>query len=173
MDPIPRHLADNIGIVRSGHETDSLRSPRVRIASRVNALLHLIRAQIILVVQHDVMCGSNGALQSRVRLQIEVEVEDGGDAPVLDSAGEGVPVAVGIWGGGQETGVVTFATDDDGEFGRISRITWVYSFEGFENLRELVFENFGVVLALMYGCQLIYQNQIMTLYELQRHHHGR
>lgn len=119
------------------------------------------------------MCWSNGALQSRVRLQIEVEVEDGGDASVLDSAGEGVPVAVRVLSGGQETGVVAFATDDDREFGRISRITWVYSFEGLEDLRELVLEDFGVILALTYVCQLIYQRQIGTLYELQRHRRGR
>lgn len=96
MNPIPRHLANDIRIICGGHETDSLRSPRIRIARRMNALLDLVRAQVVLVVQHNVMGWSNGALQSCMRLQIEVEVEDRGDASVLDGTRKCVTVTVGV-----------------------------------------------------------------------------
>ena len=72
------------------------------------------------VVDDDVVRGSNGALQPRVRLQIEREFEDGWDAAVDDGARSRVPVLVRVrlcCRG--EARVVALAADDDGELGAL------------------------------------------------------
>ena len=72
--------------------TTHLRRPRIQITRRVRALLQLVRAEPVLIVDDRVVRRADLPLQPVVRLQVEVVVEDAGDALVDDGARLGVPV---------------------------------------------------------------------------------
>ena len=72
--------------------TTYLRRPRIQITRRVRALLQLVRAEPVLIVDDRVVRRADLTLQPDLRLQVEVVVEDAGDALVDDGARLGVPV---------------------------------------------------------------------------------
>ena len=77
----------------------------------------------------------DGALEARVRLEIEVEVEDGGHAFVDDGARERVAVPVGVLRvGGEEARVVALAADDDAQHRVVLGVLGVDCLECLEDL---------------------------------------
>ena len=114
MYPKARLLAHDVRIVRGRHEADRLGRARIQVARRVHTLLHHVRRQRRLVVYDHVVRRLDRALQTRVRLQVEVEVEHGRHALVDDRPWARVPVPVGEFGLGRvEACVVPLAADDD------------------------------------------------------------
>ena len=136
MYPKARLLAHDVCIVRGRHEADRLGRARIQVARRVHALLHHVRRQRRLVVYDHVVRRLDRALQTRVRLQVEVEVEHGRHALVDDRPGARVPVPVGEFGLGRvEARVVSLAADDDAQCGVIPWVLGVDAFERFKDLR--------------------------------------
>ena len=58
----PAALASQVGIVRRGYQTDRPGGARIEVARRVDALLHLVRAQLAFVIHNRVMRGLHVAL---------------------------------------------------------------------------------------------------------------
>ena len=148
VNPVTRALAHDVGVVRRWDQTDRLCGTRVKVADRVHALLYLVCRQRGLIVEHDVVCRLDRALQSSVRLEVEVEVEDGRHALVDDGARARIPVPVGVLRvGREEPRVVALAAYDDAQHWVVFWILGVDRCECPEYLRQFVFENL-VVLAL-------------------------
>jgi hypothetical protein len=144
--PEPRLLAHDVRIIRRRHETDRLGRPRVQVTRRVHALLHHVRRQRRLVVDHDVVRRLDGALKTRVRLEVEVKVQHRRHTLVDDGSRARVPVLVGeVRVGRVEARVVPLATDDDAQRRVVPRVLGVDAFERFEYLRELLLDYFVVL----------------------------
>ena len=112
------------------------------------ALLYFIRGQRGLVVEDDVVRRLYGALETGVRLEVEVEVLDGGHAFVDDGAWERVAVLVGVLRiGREEPRVVALAADDDAQLRVVLGVLGIDCCECLEDLRQLILEDL-VVLAL-------------------------
>ena len=94
VNPVPRLLAHHVCIICGGDEADRLRGARVEIRRGVYALLDLVRAQPVLVVYDGVMRRTHGSLQTRVRLEVEVEIEYRRDAFVNDRPRTRVPITI-------------------------------------------------------------------------------
>ncbi len=72
--PEARLLADDVGVVRGGDEADGLGGACVEVTGGVYALLDGVGSEGALVVDDDVVRRADGALEARVRLQVEVKV---------------------------------------------------------------------------------------------------
>lgn len=68
----PRALAREVRVVRGRDEAHRLRRARVQVRVGVDARLDLVRRELVLVVDDDVVRRAHGALQAVVRLQPEV-----------------------------------------------------------------------------------------------------
>ena len=90
-------------------------------AQRKRHRLHRVRIEPILVVQHTIVRGPRRALDPRMGLQEEVELERVHHPPVDDRARLAVLAPVGLLGVGgvlwEEADVVALADDDEGELG--------------------------------------------------------
>ena len=151
VDPEARLLAHDVRIVRGRHEAHRLGRARIQVARRVHTLLHHVRRQRRLVVDHDVVRRLDRALQTRVRLEVKVEIQHGRHALVDDRPRARVPVPVGeVRVCRVEARVVPLAADDDAQRGVVPRVLGVDPFECFEYLRELLLDHF-VVLTLFVG----------------------
>ena len=149
MYPIPRLLAHHVRVVRRRAQAHGLSRARVHIARDVHALLDHIRFQSIFVVDDDVVRRSDGTLQSHVRLEVKVVVDNGCNAFVDDSPWFRVAVlSIGVRVvRGVEARVVAFTADNDAELGLIAGVLWVDALECLEYLGELFSQDF-IVLAL-------------------------
>ena len=148
MDPVARALAQNVGIVRGRDETDRLGGAGVEVARRVYALLHVVRPELRLVVQHDVVRRLDRAEEPRVRLEVKVKVEHGRHALVDDGSRARIAVLVGVGRvSREEPRVVSFAADDYAQYWVVTAILGVDGPECCEDLRQFVFEN-PVILTL-------------------------
>eukprot|EP00288_Rhodomonas_lens_P010211 CAMPEP_0177745280 /NCGR_PEP_ID=MMETSP0484_2-20121128/30229_1 /TAXON_ID=354590 /ORGANISM="Rhodomonas lens, Strain RHODO" /LENGTH=339 /DNA_ID=CAMNT_0019259907 /DNA_START=40 /DNA_END=1057 /DNA_ORIENTATION=+ len=90
----PHPLCDLVGVVDRGHAADALGAARVAVAQRVRDRLDLVRRVVHLVLQHEVVDGAAGALQSGVTDEVEVEKRFGDDLRVDDEACREVARAV-------------------------------------------------------------------------------
>ena len=148
VDPEAGLLAHDVGVVRGRDEGDRLGRARVQVRSGVHALLHRVRRQLALVVDHDVVRRLDRPLQARVRLQVKVEVEHGRHALVDDRARARVPVSVREFRVGRvEARVVPLAADDDAQRRVVPRVLGVDALERLEDLGQLFLDHL-VVLAL-------------------------
>lgn len=166
----PRPLAQYIGVVSGRADADGLGGARVRVAQRLCDPLELVGGRFILwrlrpglsglagavaedLVQHDdVVRGAAGALDHRVRLQVEIPDAFLGDAAVDDRTGLAVPTAVHVLGlAGVKARVVALADDDDGQPGQVllSPLSRVLLRAGLAQARDLFVVD-GLVLALRY-----------------------
>ena len=112
------------------------------------ALLDGVCCEGALVVYDDVVRWADGALETRVRLEIEVEIDEGRDAAVNDGARARIPVLVCMTGIRRiETRMVPFPADEDAQCRFVCRGLGVDALERLEDLWQLFVYNF-IVLAL-------------------------
>ena len=146
--PEARLFADDISVIRRGHEADGLCGAREEVAGGVYALLDGVCCEGALVVYDDVVRWADGALETRVRLEIEVEIDEGRDAAVNDGARARIPVLVCMTGIRRiETRMVPFPADEDAQCRFVCRGLGVDALERLEDLWQLFVYNF-IVLAL-------------------------
>ena len=149
--PEARLLADDVRVICGGHKADRLGSARVEVAGGVHALLDGVGGEGALVVHDDVVRRADGALEPRVRLQVEVKVDEGRHAAVDDGARARVAVLVRhVRVRRVEARVVPFPADEDAQLRVVPRVLGVDALERLEDLRQL-FEDHHVVLALCWG----------------------
>ena len=112
------------------------------------ALLDGVCCEGALVVYDDVVRWADGALETRVRLEIEVEIDEGRDAAVNDGARARIPVLVCMTGIRRiETRMVPFPAYEDAQRRFVCWGLGVDTFERLEDLWQLFVYNF-IVLAL-------------------------
>ena len=112
------------------------------------ALLDGVGCEGALVVHDDVVRWADGALETRVRLEIEVEIDEGRHAAVNDGARARIPVLVCMTRVRRiETRMVPFPADEDAQCRFVCRSLGVDTFERLEDLWQLFVYNF-IVLAL-------------------------
>ena len=141
-------LADDVSVISRGHEADGLCGTREEVAGGVYALLDGVCCEGALVVHDDVVRWADGALETRVRLEIEVEIDEGRHAAVNDGARARIPVLVCMTRVRRiETRMVPFPADEDAQRRFVCRGLGVDTLERLEDLRQLFVYNF-IVLAL-------------------------
>lgn len=139
VDIAPGSLASQIRIISSGDKADGFRGTDVEVRSRVRALLDRVRIELILVVDDCVMRRPNLALQTRVCLEVKVEVVDGRDSFVNHSTRDSVSVLRRVcFFGWVESSVVSFSAYHDAKLGTIRFASDVQLCEGVENLRQFM-----------------------------------
>ena len=112
------------------------------------ALLDGVCCEGALVVYDDVVRWADGALETRVRLEIEVEIDEGRDAAVNDGARARIPVLVCMTGiRWIETRMVPFPAYEDAQRRFVCWGLGVDTFERLEDLWQLFVYNF-IILAL-------------------------
>ena len=146
--PKARLFADDVSVISRGHEADGLCGAREEVAGGVYALLDGVCCEGALVVYDDVVRWADGALETRVRLEIEVEIDEGRHAAVNDGARARIPVLVCMTRVRRiETRVVPFPADEDAQRRFVCRSLGVDTLERLEDLWQLFVYNF-IVLAL-------------------------
>ncbi len=84
-----------------------------------------------------------------MRLEIEIEIDEGGHAAVHDRAGARVAVSIGVIGCGRvKAGVVSFPADEDAQGRVVLSVLSVDALECLEDLGKLFVHHF-VILALL------------------------
>lgn len=112
LDVTPAPIAREIGIVRRRDEANRSCSATEHVACAIDETLQSVRGEVVVIVHDVVVRRARGALESAVRLQEEVVVVDGGDAPVDDGPWTRVAFAVcASFVDGIEAGVVSFSSD--------------------------------------------------------------
>ena len=114
----------------------------------MDALLYGVGGEGALVVYDDVVCRADGALEARVRLQVEIKVDEGRHTAVDDGARARVTVPVCVVRVRRvEARVVPLPADEDAQRRVVPRVLGVDPFERLEDLRQFFFYHL-VVLAL-------------------------
>jgi hypothetical protein len=141
-------LAYDIGVVCRWYEADGLGSACVEIAGGMYALLHGVGGEGAFVIHDDVVRRADGALEARVRLQVEVKVYQGRHAAIDDGTRARVPVPVReVRVRRVEARVVPLAADEDAQ---VRVVLWVLGIDPLERLEDLrqLFVYHLIVLAL-------------------------
>jgi hypothetical protein len=114
----------------------------------VYTLLDGVGGKGALVVYNDIVRWADGALEARVRLEVEVKIDERSHAAVYDGARACIPVLVRVIRVRRvEARVVPFPADKDAQRRFVFRVLGVDAFERLEHLRQL-FVYHLVVLAL-------------------------
>ena len=112
------------------------------------ALLDGVCCEGALVVYDDVVRWADGALETRMRLEVKVEIDEGRHATVNDGARARIPVLVCMTRVRRiETRMVPFPADEDAQRRFVCRSLGVDTLERLEDLWQLFVYNF-IVLAL-------------------------
>ena len=153
--PEARLLADDVSVICRGSEADGLCGACVEVASGVYALLDDVGCEGTLVIHDDVVRRADGALETRMRLEIEVKVDEGRHAAVNDGARVRIPVLVCMTRVRRvEARVVPFPADEDAQRRFVSRVLGIDALERLEDLRQLFVYNLSV-LALWWVSELV------------------
>jgi len=111
-----RARTHNVRVVDRAGKRYRAGAARINVAEREAQLLNGVRRELVLVQQNRVMTRARRAVETSVRLQVEIEIRRVHDVRVNDCAGRAVATAVGAPVASREhTDMVTLADDDEGE----------------------------------------------------------
>ena len=128
----------------------------------MDALLYGVGGEGALVVYDDVVCRADGALEARVRLQVEIKIDERRHAAVDDGARARVPVSVCVVRVRRvEARVVPFPADEDAQRRFVSRVLGIDALERLEDLRQLFVYNLSV-LALWWVRELVSDDSLIV-----------
>ena len=141
-------LADDVSVIRRGNEADGLCGAGVKVASGVYALLDGISCEGALIVHDDVVRWADGALETCVRLEVEVKVNERSYAAVNDGARARITILVCMIRVRRvKARVMPFPADDDAQRRFVFRVLGIDALERLDNLWQFFVYNF-IVLAL-------------------------
>ena len=92
VEVAPSTLASQVGVVGGWHKADCLCRTDVLITEVMSTLLYRVCAEVVLVVDDDVVGWSNVPLKPGMGLEVEVEQERRRETSVLNRSGKGVAI---------------------------------------------------------------------------------
>ena len=143
-------LAGQVGVVGGWHKTDCLCRTDVLITEVMGALLYNVCAEVVLVVDDDVVGWSNVPLKASMGLEIEVEQERRRETSVLNRSGKGVAIICFLFCHRRvEPTVMPLSADDDCDL-RLILCAPTDLLERVFHTGELFFEYVIIVLSLWF-----------------------
>ena len=137
-------LAGKISVVCGSSKADSLRGPSKGVANGICQALKVVRIQVHLVAKNVVVSWASRALQTAVSLEKKVILIDSSDTAVNDRARFRIPIVICAVGfRGIKPGVMSLATNDDGQLWTIRTLGRIKLPEGCPNLGNFVLDDNG------------------------------
>ena len=144
VEVAPPTLASKISVVCGSSKADSLRGPSKGVANGICQALKVVRIQVHLVADNIVVSWASRALQAAMSLEEKVILIDSSDTAVNDRARFRIPIMICAgWFRGIKPGVMSLATNDDGQLWTIRTLGRIKLPEGCPNLGNFVVDDNG------------------------------
>lgn len=110
-----------MGVVGRGHHGHGASAACVGVAQFVGKVLKFICRELVLIMDHVVVCGARGAQQASMTLKVKVELDGVSDTRIHDHAGLTVARAVCVlWSDGEEASVVALLDNHERDLGGVA-----------------------------------------------------